>query len=254
MASFLANLFSNHGKKIIREVSDAVVALDPATATAAQLATMEQSLDATGKILAGIRADTAREQSEASEIQVRFGRQKAAAAALSASVDAETDPAIKAKKTESLNNLLTALEKLKGEVETEVNEAKDALALLTETEAQYNEKAAALRTAKKDLTDASRDLERANIAKQRAEATAETAAQLAGLRDNDVTSLNSAMSAMQRKAADARKDADAAKSKAAALSVKDTGTEDDPFVAEALAQVDGSTNNKSAAERLAALS
>ena len=158
MWGFVRALAGAHGKKVIQEVTDAIVATDPTTASAAQLEVMERDLDKVGRELAKFRAEAAREQSEADAVQSRFTRMRAAGDQLLARYNAETDPAKKADLEKSLNGLLTTLEEVKHELDQEAQEAVDANKLVAETEAIYQEKATALREAKTSLSKAAREL------------------------------------------------------------------------------------------------
>ena len=253
MWGFVRALAGAHGKKVIQEVTDAIVATDPTTASAAQLEVMERDLDEVGRELAKFRAEAAREQSEADAVQSRFTRMRAAGDQLLARYNAETDPAKKADLEKSLNGLLTTLEEVKHELDQEAQEAVDANKLVAETEAIYQEKATALREAKTSLSKAARELEWAKTAQEHANMQAERAAQIAGLRDNEVGGLNAALTAMTRKAEEARGDAEAKRLKAAVLTKADHGSMDDPNVLEALASVQGTSPSLPFADRLAAL-
>ena len=254
MFGFFTGLTKAHAKKTLRQVNDAIVAYDPTTASAAQLELMEADLDKVGKELAKFRAEAIREKQEEDAVRARFDRMRSAGDVLLAKYNAEENPAKKTELENSLNGLLTTLEEVQSELNQEAQEAVEAAALVTETETIYQEKAEALREAKKNLTKAARDLERAKVQEQRAEAAAERAAQIAGLRDNEVGGLNAALTAMQRQAADARGAAEAKRLKAQVLTKADHGSLEDPNVIAALASVSNAPSALPFAERLKALS
>lgn len=254
MFGFFTALTKAHGKKALSQVNDAIVAYDPATASAAQLEMMEADLDKVGKELASLRAEAIREQQEEVAVRARFDRMRAAGDTLLARYNAEEDPAKKTELENSLNGLLTTLEEVQTELAQEAQEAVEATALVNETETLYREKAEALKEAKKNLTKAARDLERAKVQEARADAQAERAARVAGLRDNEVGGLNAALTTMQRQAADARGAAESKRLKAQVLSKADHGSLEDPNVIAALASVSNAPSALPFADRLKALS
>lgn len=254
MFGFFGALLGAHGKKAVREVTDAVVRMDPTTATAAQLEVMEKDLDKVGTELAKFRADATRERKEAEDAKVRFDRMSGAAFELHRRYEGEADLNTKAELEKSLTGLITSLEAMKGEMAREESEAVEAEQLVREIEQIYTEKAEALRTAKTQLQQAARELERAKIAESHAEQRAEAAARVAGLRDNETGGLNAALTAMQRQTAEARATAEAKRLKADVLSKADVGSLEDPHVKAALASVQSPSSSLPFAERLAALS
>lgn len=254
MFGFFTALGKAHGKKALRQVNDAIVSYDPSTASAAQLDLMESDLDKVGKELAKFRAEAIREKQEEDAVRARFDRMRAAGDALLTRYNAEQDPTKKTELENSLNGLLTTLEEVQIELAQEAQEAVEATALVNETETIYLEKAEALREAKKNLTKAARELERAKVQEARADVAAERAAQLAGLRDNEVGGLNAALTTMQRQAADARGAAEAKRLKAQVLTKADHGSLEDPNVIAALASVSNAPSALPFADRLKALS
>lgn len=252
MFAFLKALGSNHGKKIVRDVTDQIIAMDPATASAAQLEVMEQDLDKAGREIGKLRVDAQRERREADEAKANFNRLLAAAENLNAQLQAETDETRKASLNASLATLVGKLEEAKSSVETECNEADEAEALLAEAELIYKEKGEALMGAKKALTQAAGDLKRAKIQEERAEQMAESRARVAGLRSNEVGGLNGAVDAMKRQAEEARANAEAARMKVKVL-VPQNVADEDPNIKAALAATGVSAMLGSPSDRLAAL-
>ena len=253
MFAFLKALGSNHGKKMVRDVTDQIIAMDPATASAAQLEVMEQDLDRAGKEIGKLRVDAQRERREAVDAEAGFNRLLAAAENLNGQLLTVTDETRKASLNASLGTLVTKLEEAKASVETECGEADEAEALLAEAEQIYKEKGEGLMAAKKALTQAAGDLKRAHIQADRAEQMAESRARIAGLRTNEVGGLNGAVDAMKRQADDARAKAAAARMKVEVLSPQNASDED-PNIKAALAATGMSTMLGSPTDRLAALS
>lgn len=253
MMAFLRNLLGMHGQNAVRGVTDQIVALDPETASAAQLKTMEQDLDKVGREVGKLRGEAQRERQEAVAAQQNYDRLLAAGHNLNEKFQAEQDPARKAQLEGALTKLVGELERAKESVDVEGNEADEAEALLAEVEAAYKEKAEAIRQAQHDLKRASGDMRRAQVSKERAEARAESAARVAGLRTHDTGGLNAALTSMQRKTADARAAAEASRMKAQALAAPGAGAEEDPDIKAALAATSGAALLGDASSRFAAL-
>ncbi len=253
MFGFVKALAEAHGQKAIQRVTDAIVDLDPATATEAQLHMMEQALDKVGVELSKFRAEAAREHADETATQQRYDRMKAAAATLNTRFEAETDPTTKASLETSLNGLLTTLEGVKAELDQHHQQSVDSDALVAETEEIYQQKASDLRSAKENLAKAARDLAAAHMQQEHAAEIAERAAEVAGLRDDKSDGLHAALDSMARQTAQAKADADAKRMKAAVLTHAEAGGMDDPNVKAALAAVESAPSSKSFADRLAAL-
>jgi len=253
MMAFLSNLLGMHGKRAVQGVTDQIVALDPETASAAQLKTMEQDLDKVGREVGKLRGEAQRERQEAVAAQQNYDRLLAAGHNLNQKLQAETDAARRQQLEAALGKLVGELERAQEAVTTEGGEADEAEALLAEVEAAYKEKAEAIRQAQQDLKRASGDMRRAEISKERADARAESAARVAGLRTHETGGLNAALVSMQRKTADARSAAEASRMKAQALSAPGNGAEEDPDIKAALAATSGSALLGDASSRFAAL-
>lgn len=253
MFAFLKALGTNHGKKMVRDVTDHIIAMDPATASAAQLEVMERDLDNAGREIGKLRVDAQRERREAVDAEANFNRLLAAAENLQNQLNSEADETRKASLNASLGTLVTKLEEAKASVDTECGEADEAEALLAEAEQIYKEKGEALMGAKKALAQAAGDLKRANIQAERAEQMAESRARVAGLRSNEVGGLNGAVDAMKRQADEARGKAEAARMKVKVL-VPQNVADEDPNIKAALAATGVSAMLGSPSDRLAALS
>lgn len=260
MMQFFRTLLGVKGEQVGRQVVDALVELDPKSASIAQLRVMEADLDKAGKLLANLRVELQRERKEAVEARENYGRRLAAAEHLNNQLaSAATDDVKRASLESSLANLLTQLEQLEEEVLIEEREADEAEALVAEAEAAYREKAKALSEAKTALAKAERDMERAKIEESREKERANRAAQIAGLRgEGDGSKLTVAVDAMQRRAQQARVNAEAARMKAQALTDLSSRNSDnlgDANIEAALKAVSGGpASTLSVHERLARLS
>lgn len=258
MMQFFRTLLGVKGEKVGRQVVDALVAMDPKSASIAQLRVMEADLDKTGKLLTNLRVDMQRERKEAIEARENYDRRLAAAEHLNNQLAGTSDPDRRASLEASLAKLLSQLEEIEGEVGVEEREADEAEALVAEAEAAYREKARALTEAKTSLAKAERDMQRASIQEERERERAHRAAQIAGLRDDGGGSkLNTAIDAMSRRAQEARSNAEAARMKAQALtdlSRKSSDDMGDADIQAALAAVGkGGAPALSVQERLARL-
>ncbi len=260
MMQFFRTLLGVKGEKVGRQIVDALVELDPKSASTAQLRVMETDLDKAGKLLANLRVELQRERKEAVEARENYNRRLAAAEHLNSLLAGTTDELKRASLESSLANLLTQLETLESEVLIEEREADEAEALVAEAEQAYREKAKMLTEAKSALTKAERDMERAKIQEEREKERANRAAQVAGLRgEGEGSKLTVAVDAMQRRAQQARTNAEAARMKAQALTDLSNRTSEnmgDANIEAALKAVGNSSGagGASVQERLARLS
>lgn len=260
MMQFFRTLLGVKGEKVGRQIVDALVELDPKSASTAQLRVMETDLDKAGKLLANLRVELQRERKEALEARENYNRRLAAAEHLNSLLAGTTDEVKRASLESSLANLLTQLETLESEVLIEEREADEAEALVAEAEQAYREKAKMLTEAKSALTKAERDMERAKIQEEREKERANRAAQVAGLRgEGEGSKLTVAVDAMQRRAQQARTNAEAARMKAQALTDLSSRTSEnmgDANIEAALKAVGNSSGagGASVQERLARLS
>jgi chromosome segregation ATPase len=259
MMQFFRTLLGVKGEKFGRQVVEALVEMDPKSASLAQLRVMESDLDKAGKLLSSLRADLQRERREASEARDNYARRLAAAEHLTRQIAQADDPSRRTAMETSLANLLTQLENLESEVAVEEREADEAESLVAEAEAAYLEKAKSLAEAKTALNKAERDMERAKIQEGREKERADRAAAVAGLRSDSGSKLTVAVDAMKRRADEARSNAEAARMKAQALTHVANRSKDDmgdPHIQAALAAVGSGGGGQPLAlhERLARLS
>lgn len=250
---FVKNFLGVKGDQAAQGVVQALVQLDPEGASIADLRTMGDDLDRAGQAIAKLRGELAREQKEFDVIDKQYGELMAAAELLQKKIDnPSTTDGQKAELQKSLASLVGKLEHMAPELDRDKKEVADTQALLTEAEEAYKAKAEALAGAKQNLEHARHDLQRAKIEEERSKQRAEQAAVVAGLKKAPTSGLTVALDAMQKSADAARQRAEASNMKAAALTqARDVSV--DKNVAEALAQVRGTTSPQSLGDRLAAL-
>lgn len=255
MFSFLKSFVGVKSKQLGQDLVQAIVEIDPESATQAQLEQMEKDLDNAGVILQKIRADYEREVREAEAAEKRYNQMLAAAEHLQDKAASPSTPeGDKAGLEASLGKLLEQLEQFAPEVAQERQDVVDVKALLDETQAAYKAKAEMLATAKQKLDRARHDMQRAVMQQDRAEEQARRQAEVSGLRATGTNKLNVAVDAMQRRADEARAKAESARMKTQVLSNVASGVPDgDANIAEALKAVQGGASKGSAADRLAAL-
>lgn len=250
---FLKSFIGVKGADAVQSIVAGLASLDPAAASRADLEVLERDLDATGRQVAQLRADLARERSEAEAVASDYDRMYAAAHHLEGQVAAANDPARKAELETSLAGLLDRMATMKSRLDAETQDVTDVQDLLAEAETLYKEKAAALSEAKRKLEQANRDMERAMTEKQQAARRAEQAAQLAGLRQGHATKLNTALNVFNEKAAEARREAESLRMKADSLKPIPGGPTGDANVQAALAATAQTRPTASLSDRLAAL-
>jgi chromosome segregation ATPase len=238
MMPFIRNLLGVKTDQAVQGAVEALVRWDPASASEAELRSMEEYLDDLGMQVAQARATMGREKAEADTIARLSQQRMAAAEQLQKQAEAETDPSRKAALEASLATLVNLLEEMGPEVEREAQDAADAQDFLQTLEKTYAEAGAKLKAAKSQLDRAGRDMGRAQQQRQMAEQKAEAARQAAGL-SGATSSLNVALKAMQDAAAKDLASAEAARSKATLLKPTQP-EEDDPNIRAALDAASGS--------------
>jgi chromosome segregation ATPase len=245
---FARNFFTVQGNNAAAAVTKALVNLDPEGASAADLMSMEQDLDRAGGVIAKLRKDLVTEQREFDALNRQYTELMGAAEILQKKLDGG-DASVEA----SLASLVGKIENIAPELERDRKDVDATQKLITEAENAYQQKAAALTGAKRNLDAARHDLAHANIQEERARERAQQAAVVAGLTKSPTSGLTVALNVMQQSADDARQRAESADMKAAALHHAGNDAADDPNIAEALAEVHGAASTKSLSERLAAL-
>lgn len=251
-ARFLSKFAATKAEDGAKGLMAALVSIDPKAATEAELKVMEANVDKAGELVRQFRQDFEREEAEALAAEKRFADLLAACEVLKGQID---DPAVpearKAGLTASMERAVKKLEELEPEVHRERAEAQSARTVLDDAEAQYQSLVQDLAEARGRITNAMREMQRAQIAEQRAKTEAERAAQLAGLRDSGGDRLGSALKAFEDEAARARGHADVLKTKAQILGKT---TEEDANLTAALATVQGKAlPSASVGDRLLAL-
>lgn len=250
---FLKSFIGVKGHDAVQSIVAGLASLDPAAASRADMEVLERDLDATGRQVAQLRADLARERSEADAVASDYDRMYAAAHHLEGQVAAATDPTRKAELETSLAGLLDRLAAMKARLDAETRDVTDVQDLLAEAEKLYKEKATALSEAKRNLEQANRDMERAMTEKEQAARRAEQAAQLAGLRQGHASKLNTALNVFNEKAAEARRQAESLRMKADSLKPISAGPSGDANVQAALAATAQRSPTVNLSDRLAAL-
>ncbi len=234
-ARFLSSFAATKAEDGARGLMSALVRIDPKAATEAELKVMEANVDKAGNLVRQFRQDFEREQMEAAAAEKRFADLLAACEVLRTQIDdPNTSEDRKTSLTTSLERAVKKLEELEPEVHREREEAESAHAVLEDADAQYKAMVEDLAQARSRITAAMRDMQRAQIAEDRAKADAERAAQLAGLRANKTDNLGSALQTFEQEAARARGHAEVLKTKAQVLGKT---TDDDTNLTQALASV-----------------
>jgi predicted nucleic acid-binding Zn-ribbon protein len=251
MLPFARNFFAVQGNKATYAVTKALVQMDPESASAADLRTMEQDLDKAGQVISRLRTDLNNERREFDSVNLQYGELMSAAEVLQKKIDAAAD-ADRGSLETSLANLLNRTEHMAPELERDRKDVDATQALLTDAEKAYQDKARALTEARGNLDRARHDLQHANIEEERSRQRAQQAAIVAGLSASPIGGLTIALNTMQESATEARQRAESADMKANALRGAKSAAEDEN-VAAALNEVRGTISPKSLSERLASL-
>jgi len=250
--ALLGRFLKSYGKNAVADVSrsltDAIVAFDPQGASEAEILAIEEQFDQVNREYSKAKREFDKEQKEADAILDLRERRLKAAGILSEKAEAGDAAA-----STGLDKLLTVLEGMEDDIESEVEEAEDAKLVMNELDQTVKMYADKLKNARRDMKKAAQTMQKAEKQAERAQAKAERAAVMAGIKEN-TSSLGSALASMNRQAEEKQAQADAALRKAALLGK--SNVEDDDAVAAAMAAASGEggadapTNAK---DRLAAL-
>lgn len=247
MLGFLTAFASQKVKDAAKSATEALVAFDPKGATEAQISLMDGQLNELGLKV----AQTKRQYDDAKKLldtAVNLNATRLTAAERLQNDIANGD----ASKETSLNNLLNVIEQAQPELEALKRDEREVKAYFADLQTAYNSAADKLKTARHELGQAQRGMERAEMAQERAKDRADAAALAAGVSTGG-DALNVALNAMRRKTDAAMDEAQAAEMKASILAPVDH-EKSDPNIAAAMADASGQpAKPQSAAERLAAL-
>ncbi len=248
--------FGSYSRKKIEAsgegLSQFVARFDSKGVSEAQVAEFEGQFNLLTERTANLRAQSTTERAEATAITERYHVLLSAAEALEKKISeasADTKPGLE----KSLSKLLSDVEKMAPQMDREIAEAVEAEQFLKEYEEAAKQMAEKLTSARANLNEAQRDMERAELRKNNAQEKAEQAAVLAGIRTNS-DSMGVALQAMRSQAAKDNQSADALRLKAELLtSTSGHSVESDPNIAAAIASVQGQKTDQTLGERLQAL-
>jgi chromosome segregation ATPase len=258
LLSFTRSFIGVGGEHAAAALTTAIVKMAPEAATAAELKTMEQDLEAAGELIGRLQGELAEERRAYDAINARYTQMMGAAENLQQQIEAASF--LKDPLQASLAALVTQIEEMVPELDQDKKEVDATQALLSEAEAAYQAKAAALSDAKHKLTRAKSDMAQAALEEQRAASRAQTARAVAGLGSRIESGsgggigsgINAALDTMTRTAQATRDRAAVLDMKAKALSGANTA-EEDPNIAAAMAAAAETVANATVADRLAAL-
>jgi hypothetical protein len=254
----LFTFFSAFGKEKLNQVSQGIaqriVAWDPETATEAEIEEMISQLDkVTGEAGQALTIYD-KEQKEADAIKKNFERYMSAAELLNQQMDDAKTKGDTAKADDlngSLGKVVADLEKMRPEVDREVREAEEAKAYYEDLKQVAQIAADKVKSARTMLEQAKRDMKRAELQQQQAQAKAERSEHLAGLK-TETSSLGVALASMNKQAEEARSKAAASEMKAKLLTPPETKADEN--IEAALKMVSGEPQKEANfADRLAAL-
>lgn len=230
---------------VLDEFAQQVVAFDPATASKAQVAGMEQELAKLGHRLVESEQEVQREHRETKQLESTYGELLSAARIVEDDL-AGLEGAARAEKEATLETIVVELERLKPEIEREMGEDREVDAWRAELRRAYDELAGKIRTARQELTSAKRQMDMANLQRQRAE--------LRGGIGQTLATMTTALDAMNRETARVRSETEVLKMRADVMGGDRIAH--DPGVADALAKARGQSRvtGQSLSSRLSALS
>ena len=247
---FLSRVGKKQAGNALESFTQAVVAFDPETASEAQISLMEEELDKLGKRVGKAEMDVKKDHEETQALLSQYDRYLAAAERLEGQLEGAEEgqrPALE----ESLEKLVSELERLSPEIERERQEDQEAEAFAAELRQAYDAAAEKLKQAQTQLKQAQRRMEQARMKKERALERAEGVRQAAGL-SSSLGGLDTALNAMDKETEKAETTSRAAELKIGAFGQQEIT--DDPNIAAALEAAEKpALPASSSRDRLAAL-
>ncbi len=243
---FLKHYGVAKANEVLDEFAQSVVAFDPASASKAEVAGMEEELARLGHRLVEAEQELKREHAETRQLEATYGELLSAARIVEGEMAGLEDQAARADKEATLEAIVVELEQLKPEIEREIREDAEVEAWRAELRRAYDELAGKIRTARQDLQSARRQMDMAKLQRQRAE--------LRGGMTSTLSTLSTALDAMNRETARVRSETEVLKMRADVLGSERITHK--PGVAEALAKARGQSRatGQSLSSRLSALS
>ena len=251
MLSFMRNLLTVKAEKTMNDAIRLMVQFDPASATEAELKTLEQNLDRLGLQVQEAKAAFDKERREAETIVALRDQRIRALEILEAQMNSAADDASRTALHQSLEKQAAMIEGMEADVQREIAEAHDAHDFLEQISTGYTEAMSKLKTARARLQAAVTKMKQSEIERTRAEEKAKAASAAAGL--SQVSGgLDIALSAMERTAEQNKLAAAAAVTKATLL-LPTSAEQDDPHIAAAMAAAQGQKPTLSLESRLASI-
>lgn len=246
---FLKHYGMTKANGLLDDFASAVVAFDPETASQAQVKMMEVELGKLGERLAEAENELHREHQETLDLKQAYEQHLQAAQILERKLSGteNTAPAEAA-----LSKVLDKLERMKPEIEREEREDSEVEAWRGELRQAFESLAKKIRDAQVGLKTAHRQMEVAQLQKDRAEEHDRRTKEVFGL-TGSIGSLSVALDAMNQETAKVRNETEVLKLKAGLL--QSDGLDGDPVIAAALAEARGTAarDRGSLSARLAAL-
>ena len=238
--SFWKMFAKQKAEDTIQGIAEAVINLDPETASKAQIAELEGKVGGASMEIAKARREYQREQQEADEAQAAYEKQYKMAEYLQGQIDAGENVD---ENQDALNDVITTLQEMKPEVEREQEEAVEAKAYLDESEAVAKELASQLKSIKGELDSAKRDMQTAEKKQQRLKLQQERQDRLKGLSSNSSSAV--AVNAMKKRAEKVKDEMTAAETKNRLLGLGTTKPKVQSAAMQAAMQATGGSKPKS---------
>lgn len=194
MFGFLKAFAEQKGEDTLQGIAETMATLDPETASKAQVREIEQRLDKATMEVATARREFQKENQEAVDARATYNDNIADAEYLQTEINEGRNVE---ENQEALDELLAEMERLKPEVEREIQEAEEAREFLEETEALAQTIATDLKEIKAVVEGAKRDMQLAEKKQERMQRQQERQNRLKGLSGSSTAF---AVNAMQKKA------------------------------------------------------
>jgi len=209
--------FKNYTKVTFKNAGEGFIGflhgIDYANASEADLMEIDDKLTEASKALAEARSEWKKEKADVDVITAKYNNMLKDVERAEAALTEDRPDDVKAQLTELINGHLTELETMAPEVEREKTEEKDAREFMDLLETAVREHSANVKNARANLASKKRQLDTANIKKERAESKA---AILSGLGSTGA-GISKGMEVLDKKVKEAQEAAEAAEIKAGAL-------------------------------------
>lgn len=247
--SFLGFYSKTKVNDVAKDVTSAIISIDPEGASEAQLNMMLEKLSDVSRNVAKYRRAYQKDLDETEEWKTKLHNTISAIEVLENDLSSVSDSqAIKV--GEAIDSLLDEVEKIESEIARETIEDSEAKEILDTYQKAEKELAEKIKLSRESLRKMTQQIEKAKVKKEMAEERLQAEKETQGL-DNSIDSLTIANDFMEKELNKLQDETDALKSQTELFKEEENPHSD--LVADALARANGEVKSTSRADRLAKL-